>query len=494
MALSPHFRRYTRPGWELTRGRPDWREQIDIGAERPALPTGPGAPPWARLQGPNQWPAALPDLKPAALGWLDAASRVAIRLLQAFALALGQPEDAFAPIYARDPNLLIKLNRYPGAPPAFPDDIEVRPIDQVGRHAEVDDILVPLRRPAAIVNPTPPPPPVEPPADPDEADLGITLHIARHGDRSFPAQGWVGNVGRRIQIEAFSISPRGKYSPDELEYKAFGPQGRETQWTTNGKLCGTRGRGLPLTGFAEKPLPHVRDRFDVIYRGAFFDSGITEPCRNGEPCRPARVDDVLEAINLRVVERGRSIAATTGTAVDEASGFIDPAATEATTGTVLNVGCGYPLRRRLHPSFHGPEWRQVRLDINPAVQPDILCSITDMSPVRMRAWTRSGRHTIWNICIVIGANRAWRIRTGAAAGWEAAADAPGSAVRGGTGGEGSISWRRRPTRRQRSDHATGYNLRAWGVAGAGGSFHGAQVRVHSDDVAGVAGGGWVCGG
>jgi isopenicillin N synthase-like dioxygenase len=126
MALSPHFRGYTRPGWERTRGRPDWREQIDIGAERPALPTGPGAPPWARLQGPNQWPGALPDLKPTALAWLDATSRLAIRLLQAFALALGQPEDVFVPIYARDPNLLIKLIRYPGRE-ATPDDQGVGP-------------------------------------------------------------------------------------------------------------------------------------------------------------------------------------------------------------------------------------------------------------------------------------------------------------------------------------------------------------------------------
>src|SRR5215469_14516891 len=49
--------------------------------------------------------------------------------------------------------------------------------------------------------------------------------------------------------------------------------------------------------------------------------------------------------------------------------------------TVLNVGCGYPLRQRLHRHFHGPEWREIRLDLDPAVQPDIVCSITDMSPV-----------------------------------------------------------------------------------------------------------------
>jgi SAM-dependent methyltransferase len=49
--------------------------------------------------------------------------------------------------------------------------------------------------------------------------------------------------------------------------------------------------------------------------------------------------------------------------------------------TVLNVGCGYPLRQKLHRHFHGPEWRELRLDLDPAVQPDIVCSITDMSPV-----------------------------------------------------------------------------------------------------------------
>jgi predicted SAM-dependent methyltransferase len=47
----------------------------------------------------------------------------------------------------------------------------------------------------------------------------------------------------------------------------------------------------------------------------------------------------------------------------------------------LNVGCGYPLRQKLHARFQGPEWREIRLDLDAAVQPDIVCSITDMSPV-----------------------------------------------------------------------------------------------------------------
>jgi SAM-dependent methyltransferase len=53
----------------------------------------------------------------------------------------------------------------------------------------------------------------------------------------------------------------------------------------------------------------------------------------------------------------------------------------AAARTVLNVGCGYSLRQRLHKHFQGSDWREIRLDIDPAVRPDILCSITDMSPV-----------------------------------------------------------------------------------------------------------------
>jgi SAM-dependent methyltransferase len=49
--------------------------------------------------------------------------------------------------------------------------------------------------------------------------------------------------------------------------------------------------------------------------------------------------------------------------------------------TVLNVGCGYPLRQKLHQHFHGPEWREIRLDLDPAVQPDIVCSIIDIRPI-----------------------------------------------------------------------------------------------------------------
>jgi isopenicillin N synthase-like dioxygenase len=131
MLKSPHFRGYTRLARERTRGLRDWREQIDIGAERAVAVHANGAPAWTRLQGPNQWPAALPALRPIVTRWQSAAAAVLIRLMRAFSLSLGQREDALEPLYKDDPHTLVKLMRYPGR--------DLTSSDQgVGAHKDAD--------------------------------------------------------------------------------------------------------------------------------------------------------------------------------------------------------------------------------------------------------------------------------------------------------------------------------------------------------------------
>lgn len=50
---SPHFRGYTRTGDERTGGSRDWRDQLDIGAERPARTPVRASPPTGGYKGPT---------------------------------------------------------------------------------------------------------------------------------------------------------------------------------------------------------------------------------------------------------------------------------------------------------------------------------------------------------------------------------------------------------------------------------------------------------
>lgn len=126
---SPHFRGYTRVGGELTQGIVDWREQIDIGPERAAIAKGDDVPNYFVLQGPNQWPDALPELQQTITEWHDELTAVALRLMQAWALSLGADEHVFDEAFATDPSTLIKIVRYPGKS-------NPNPVQGVGSHKD----------------------------------------------------------------------------------------------------------------------------------------------------------------------------------------------------------------------------------------------------------------------------------------------------------------------------------------------------------------------
>lgn len=113
---SPHFRGYTRVNGEITRKKPDTREQFDTMLEYPALPINeiPTNKPWLRIYGPNQWPAQLPSIKTVFETLQKEQTALAISLLKAFALALGQDEDAFANIYRDKPSVVLRAIHYPG--------------------------------------------------------------------------------------------------------------------------------------------------------------------------------------------------------------------------------------------------------------------------------------------------------------------------------------------------------------------------------------------
>lgn len=113
---SPHYRGYSSVGAERTQGRPDSREQIDFSPERKPVPAEqiqPGEDYWV-LQGPNQWPADMPQLERTAMEWTALMDRVGEDLLKALSVAIGLDEDHFAEAFTGDRAWMAKLAHYVG--------------------------------------------------------------------------------------------------------------------------------------------------------------------------------------------------------------------------------------------------------------------------------------------------------------------------------------------------------------------------------------------
>jgi len=65
---------------------------------------------------------------------------------------------------------------------------------------------------------------------------------------------------------------------------------------------------------------------------------------------------------------------------DDLAHFI-PSLRQPGAKSFLHVGCGSAGLERLPDCFKTPDWKEIRLDINPAVKPHIVASLTDMSAV-----------------------------------------------------------------------------------------------------------------
>ena len=110
---TPHFRGYTRLGREHPNGASDWRDQIDIGPEHEPIEIGPNDPIWLRVRGPNQWPPSVPAMQPTVTEWMAQMATVGAAVLRAIALGLGQPAEFFESTTEPNPEVLVKIIRYP---------------------------------------------------------------------------------------------------------------------------------------------------------------------------------------------------------------------------------------------------------------------------------------------------------------------------------------------------------------------------------------------
>lgn len=115
MLNSAQFRGYSSEGGEYTAGGRDYREQIDLGIDREPPKWDANSPLWERLEGLNQYPAALPELKDNFIEWQRQAGVASLALLRAFARALELDSGAFDKLYGQNSYAHSKIIRYPAA-------------------------------------------------------------------------------------------------------------------------------------------------------------------------------------------------------------------------------------------------------------------------------------------------------------------------------------------------------------------------------------------
>lgn len=80
---------------------------------------------------------------------------------------------------------------------------------------------------------------------------------------------------------------------------------------------------------------------------------------------------------------------------------------------VLHVGCGPINATKLHATFSSPDWKEIRLDINPDVKPDVVASITDMAVVGSETmdavWSSHNLEHLYPHEVPVALRELWRV-------------------------------------------------------------------------------------
>ena len=191
----------------------------------------------------------------------------------------------------RGDSLVIKVADAPADLVLTSYKLEDRPDASLGiRMLQLDEAAAPAAPAAA-------------PATAPAIQASVLVHVQNRGDLTFAGGSWAGCVGQRLWIEAFGITLSGGLASEDIEYKALLSSGWETPWIPGGQLCGSRGMGVAVVGFAIRLTGAAAARYDCLYEGAFLSGSRVGPHRGGAPCRSDAVGDPLEGLLFQLVER-----------------------------------------------------------------------------------------------------------------------------------------------------------------------------------------------
>jgi hypothetical protein len=133
--------------------------------------------------------------------------------------------------------------------------------------------------------------------------VSLLVHLANIGDLENHDALAGGTPGDRHHlIEGFLLRPADENAAD-IEYKALSRDGDWTEWTPAGGFVGSRGKGIPLQGFAVRVGGDVAAEFDCVCTGNFVGGTDSVQVEGGQECR-ASDGALLEAIKITFRPKG----------------------------------------------------------------------------------------------------------------------------------------------------------------------------------------------
>jgi GT2 family glycosyltransferase len=130
----------------------------------------------------------------------------------------------------------------------------------------------------------------------------LLAHIRFVGDIDFEG-GRAGWAGQQMWIEGFAVRSIGHLPPEDFEYRGLVANGFQTPWLRPSTLCGSRGGGLPLLGFAVRLKNQASERWLCEYSGTFLSGMKAGPISDGALCCSGMFNDPLESIEVCVRKR-----------------------------------------------------------------------------------------------------------------------------------------------------------------------------------------------
>jgi hypothetical protein len=145
-------------------------------------------------------------------------------------------------------------------------------------------------------------------AKPESGPAEIVAHIQTRGDVTSTLTDWMGTPGSKNWIEGFSIAPKQKITPADIEYQAVLGRGWLSPWAEGGQFCGSRGMSLPILGLRVRLRGEAAERLECTLTATFVDGTKIGPLDNGEPAQADSLSP-LEAFRVEIKPRAPESAA-----------------------------------------------------------------------------------------------------------------------------------------------------------------------------------------